>query len=151
MENEETNILVQRMMKLSRQGWKYAKDRLTRPKMPNMMYNVCVVIYLKPGISQDGVAHDLQTDKSSIAKVVSRAMKEGYVFREVNPDDHREYQLYLTDSGKESIEEVLTCLTEWQNEVLKVLNERDRKKFRQLFDKVTASAQTLVQNEEKRI
>lgn len=148
MENEEQNILVQRMMKLSRQGWKYAKDRLTHPKMPNMMYNLCVVVYLKPGISQDGVSHDLQTDKSSIAKVVSRAIQAGYLYREVNPDDHREYRLYLTDQGTECIREVLDHLEEWQNEVLKVLNERDRKKFRSLFDKVSASAESLAGKEE---
>lgn len=147
MVNEEENILVQRMMKLSRQGWKYAKDRLTHPKMPNMMYNVCVIVYLKPGISQDGVAHDLQTDKSSIAKVVSRAIRSGYINREINPEDHREYRLYLTDEGTESIAELLADLTEWQDQVLKVLNERDRKKFRVLFDKVSASAETLAAQE----
>lgn len=141
MFNEEEDILVQRMMKLSRQGWKYAKDRITHPKLSNMMYNVIVVIYLHPGISQDGVAHYLQTDKSSIAKVVSKCVKSEYVIRKVNPEDRREYQLYLTDTGTDTVKEVLSLLEEWQDEVLKVLNDRDRKRFRDLFEKIAASAE----------
>lgn len=143
MTNGEKDILVQRMTKLSRQGWKYTKERLSHPRLPNMMYNICVVVYLNPGISQDGVSHYLQTDKSSIAKVVSRAVKSGYIRREINPEDHREYQLYLTELGTQIIQEVLSLLSEWQTKVLDVLNEREKKKFRELFDKVTESAETL--------
>lgn len=141
MVDEEKDILVQRMMKVSRQGWRYAKEKLSHPKMPNMLYNVCCVIYLHSGISQDGVAHYLQTDKSSIAKVVSKGVKAGYIVREVNPEDHREYQLHLTQEGTESVKEVLGYLLEWQNKVLTVLNDRDRKKFRELFEKISASAE----------
>lgn len=143
MTNEEQNVLVQRMMKVSRQGWNYVKERLSHQKLPNMMYNVCVIVYLYPGISQDGVAHQLQTDKSSIAKVVSKAVQSGYIVRDVNPEDRREYRLHLTDLGTEIVKEVLFLLMEWQNKVLKVLNEKERKNFRELFDKVSEAAETL--------
>lgn len=143
MIDEEKDIFVQRMMKISRQGWNYAKARLSYQKMSNMMYNVCVTIYLYPGISQDGVAHYLQTDKSSIAKIVSKGVKSKWIERKVNPEDRREYRLYLTELGTDSIKEVFSLLLEWQNKVMKVLNEKDRKKFREMFEKIAGAAEAI--------
>lgn len=131
------------MMQIPRTGWRYAVKSCASQKMSNAMINICIVIILNPGISQDGVARTLKMDKSSVAKIVMKTVKEGYLIRKVNQEDHREYQLYLTPLGEESIDCFLKALEEWQNTVLKTLSKTDRQKFVELYEKIYQEAKKM--------
>ena len=131
------------MMQIPRTGWRYAVKSCASQKMSNAMINICIVIILNPGISQDGVARTLKMDKSSVAKIVMKTVREGYLIRKVNQEDHREYQLYLTPLGEESIDCFLKALEEWQNTVLKTLSKTDRQKFVELYEKIYREAKKM--------
>ena len=131
------------MMQTPRIGWRYAARSCASSKMSNAMINICIVIVEKPGISQDGVAKDLKMDKSSVAKIVMKAVKEGYITRQVNQEDHREYQLYITSLGEESVDCFLKALEAWQNDVLQILSETERQEFAELYDKIYQEAKKI--------
>lgn len=131
------------MMQMPRMGWRYAARSCASPKMSNAMINICIVIVENPGISQDGVAKDLKMDKSSVAKIVMKAVKVGYITRQVNQEDHREYQLYITPLGEESVDCFLKALEAWQNDVLQILSETERQEFAELYDKIYQEAKKI--------
>lgn len=56
------------------------------------------------GINQNELAKMKHVGKPSVAKAIKILEAEGYIYREIDPDDRRNYQLYCTEKGKESIQ-----------------------------------------------
>ena len=117
MNEFQMKSLTQRMMRISKAAWNYSRQSLVSEKLSNIQYNIVYVIQNNPGISQDGVATFLHLDKSSVAKLVVKLIDMGYVKREVNPEDHREYQLFLTEKGESEILELEDILVKWEKDV----------------------------------
>ena len=122
--------LTQRMMRISKSAWNYARQSLASEKLSNVQYNIVYVIENNDGISQDGVARVLHLDKSSVAKLIVKLMDMGYVKREVNPEDHREYQLYLTEMGSTEIKEVEDNLLRWESQLF---GDKDTEQYQDII------------------
>ena len=109
--------ITQMMIRIGRMSWKNVHSKIPDAKLSNVQYKVCVVIHNSPGLSQDTIARELGMDKSSIAKCVARLIDNGYVIRALNPDDHREYQLKLSDKGEEEVLEFIRYTNEWEKDL----------------------------------
>ncbi len=48
----------------------------------------------------DQIRNILHVDRSSIAKTIRPLLSEGYIRREVNPEDKRAYKIFLTEKGR---------------------------------------------------
>ena len=116
---------------VSRLAWEYAREKMDTDGLSNVQSKVCIAIYNDPGLSQDDVARVLGMDKSSIAKLIAKLMDGKYVTRQTNPQDRREYKLYLDERGEKATLELVSYLNEFQErfitsirpELLDELNE----------------------------
>ena len=106
--------LSQMMLRIGRMSWKTVHARKQNSNLSNVQYKVCVVIHNTPGLSQDNIARELGMDKSSIAKCIAKLIETGYVVRTLNPDDHREYQLKLSEKGEADVEEFVALVNDWE-------------------------------------
>lgn len=129
MKGYEMKSLSQRMMRIGKEAWKVARENLANEKLSNIQYNIAYVVLNNPGISQDGISNSLHLDKSSVAKLVVKLIDIGYLRRETNPDDRREYKLYLTDKGSEEIAELDQLLSNWE---IKVFGEKETEEYKYL-------------------
>lgn len=129
-------MLMARMMMVYRQEWSCIKKRLNKVNISYMMANVCGVIWFSPGISQDGVAKVLIIDKSSVAKIISKAQKEKLIHRKVNEKDKRRYHLYLTDKGNKVMQEIIKVVDEWEKEAFENLSEEEMNTFKSVLIKI---------------
>lgn len=137
MEPANENImLMARMMMVYREEWSCIKKRLNKLNITYMMANVCGVVWFSPGISQDGVAQALIIDKSSVAKIISKAQKEKLIRRKVNEKDKRSYHLYLTDKGNKVMQEIIQVVDEWEKEAYKNITEEEMNAFKSVLTKI---------------
>lgn len=137
MEPENDNImLMARMMLIYREEWSYIKKRLNKMNITCMMANVCGAVWFSPGISQDGVAQILIIDKSSVAKIISKAQQEKLIRRKVNEKDKRSYRLYLTDKGTKLMQEIFSMIDEWETEVCQNISDEEMKTFKSVLTKI---------------
>lgn len=51
-------------------------------------------------LTQQMLAEELRLDKSTTSRLVTQLIERGWVEREVNPSDRREFRLGLTDQGR---------------------------------------------------
>ena len=70
-------ILVHHFSAISKSAWSYCKVHLTHNAMSNAAYDICGVIYQHPHCNQDLIAHLLNMDKSSVAKILSKCETDG--------------------------------------------------------------------------
>ena len=131
MKKKDRQTAVQKMGVVSRLAWEYAREKMDTDGLSNVHSKVCIAIYNDPGLSQDDVARVLGMDKSSIAKLIAKLMDGKYVTRQTNPQDRREYKLYLDERGEKATLELVSYLNEFQErfitsirpELLDELNE----------------------------
>ncbi len=129
-------ILVHKLSAITKNGWRYTRNRLTHPGLTNAAYDVCGIISQTGSTNQDNIAKILKMDKSSVAKVVNKCVEGGLVERRVNPKNRREYILTLSKEGQKTVDELISFVDQWQSEALSVLSEEEKDQFLNMIEKV---------------
>lgn len=138
--NQKVNrTAVQKMGLISRLAWEYARDKIDTDGLSSVQQKVCIAILNEPGLSQDDVAKELGMDKSSIAKLIARLMAGGYVTRETNQMDRREYKLYLDTRGEKITKELVKRLEEFQEKYIGVIADG-------LIENINSTLETVLEN-----
>lgn len=91
-------------------------------------------------MSQVEMCRDLEMDKSTVAKMLVRLEKDGFITKAVNPDDVRSFLVQLTDKANAVVPEARQIVAEWLNEVTSCLTDLERRNFYELLEKVAKSA-----------
>ena len=74
-------------------------------------------IYDNPGCSQDDLVNMFGQSKGNIAKTLRKLEDQGFIQRQVNPENRRKYMLNTTDKGKNLVPEYRKISKEWEIEV----------------------------------
>jgi DNA-binding MarR family transcriptional regulator len=74
-------------------------------------------IYDNPGISQDDLVIMFGQSKANVAKSLKKLEDQGYIERQVNPENRRKYMLKTTSKGDELVPKVRQISKDWEKEV----------------------------------
>lgn len=69
--------------------------------LSNLQFLYVVWIYEHPGIIAEQLANLIKVDRTTLARAVRRLEKQGYVYRESDPDNKKIKHLYVTEKGKQ--------------------------------------------------
>ncbi|MBV9516245.1 MAG: winged helix-turn-helix transcriptional regulator [Mycobacteriaceae bacterium] len=91
------------------------------------------VIAAAPGRSQQALSSQLQLLPSRVVTFVDDLETRGYVERRANPDDRRQYALYLTPAGKEVMGRLSRLARQHDRAITRGLSESQRAQLRELL------------------
>ena len=74
-------------------------------------------IYDNPDCSQEDLVSMFCQSKGNIAKILKKFEDEGYIQREINPQNRRKYMLNTTDKANKLIPEFRKISKDWEIEV----------------------------------
>lgn len=97
--------------------------------------------------TQQHLANYFKIDKASVVRIVNYLVEKGYIRRQVNEQDRREYFIVLTEMGKQIVPEIKASIAQLNQEALKGLSA---KQIDQLFfslDKIGQNLATLSADE----
>ncbi len=86
-----------------------------------------------PGRSQQALSGQLQLLPSRVVAFVDDLQDRGYVERRPNPDDRRQYALYLTAAGKELMQKLSRLARQHDRTITGGLSETQREQLRELL------------------
>ena len=69
--------------------------------LSNLQFLYVVRIYEHPGIIAEQLANLIKVDRTTLARAVRRLEKQGYVYRESDPDNKKIKHLYVTEKWKQ--------------------------------------------------
>lgn len=69
--------------------------------LSNLQFLYVVRVYEHPGIIAEQLANLIKVDRTTLARAVRRLEKQGYVYRESDPDNKKIKHLYVTEKGKQ--------------------------------------------------
>lgn len=140
MKKKDKTTAVQKMGIVSRLAWEYAREKMDTDGLSSVQNKVCIAIYNNPGLSQDDVARALGMDKSSIAKLIAKLMEGKYVTRQTNPQDRREYKLYLDERGEKVTQDLVNCLEEFQQNYISSIRPDLLEELNDVLNKILENA-----------
>jgi DNA-binding MarR family transcriptional regulator len=90
------------------------------------------------GWSQQALAERLQIPPSRMVAFVDALEDRGLLERRANPDDRRARAIYLTDTGRSTLERALVLAIEYERRLCGVLSEADCDRLIDLVQRVGA-------------
>ena len=121
---------------------KYIKSRLNDINFGHDM-RYLIYIYDNPGCSQEDLANMFCQSKGNIAKVLKKLEDEGYIKREINPENRRKYMLTTTDKANELVPKIRQISKDWEVEV--GLTDEDEH-LKQRIKEIAINGMKLVEN-----
>lgn len=74
-------------------------------------------IYDNPGCSQDDLVNMFGQSKGNIAKTLRKLEDQGFIQRQVNPENRRKYMLNTIEKGRNLVPEYRKISKQWEMEV----------------------------------
>lgn len=101
---------------------------------PKAIFLLC--IYDNEVVTPAQICHELEMDKSSVAKMLMRLEKDGFINKTANPDDTRSVLVTLTDKARQVVPDAKRIVNSWIEEATSCLTDIERRNFYELLDKV---------------
>lgn len=108
---------------------KYMKKRFSELDFGHDVRYI-MYIYDNPNCSQEDLVNMFSQSKGNIAKILKKFEDNGFIKREINPQNRRKYMLTTTEKGNKLVPEYRKISKEWEKEV--GINESDMELKRRL-------------------
>lgn len=108
--------LIALIHNISKNQIKYLKSRIGEYGLGREIRYV-MMVYDNPGCSQDDLVNIYGESKANVAKALRKLEDEGFIEREVNPDNRRKYMLRATSKAEELVPKVRQISKDWEREV----------------------------------
>lgn len=102
-------------------------------EITSVQYAALEILQEKPGINQRQLGDDLDVDRSTIADLVARMVRNDLVQRSDDPLDKRSYVLFLTEAGKKQLATLRPRVEEVEHILTARLNVNERRELRRLL------------------
>ena len=108
--------LIALIHNISKNQLKYLMSRIEEYDLGREIRYV-MMVYDNPGCSQDDIVNIYGESKANVAKALRKLEDEGFIEREVNPDNRRKYMLRATSKAEELVPKVRQISKDWEKEV----------------------------------
>ena len=101
---------------ISKNQMKYLNSKIKDMNLGHEMRYI-MAVYDNQGISQEDLVAIFGQSKASIAKSVKKLEDQGYIERNINPDNRRKYMLNTTSKANELVPKIRQISKDWEKEV----------------------------------
>lgn len=113
-------------------------QREVSTEVTSVQYAVLLVLEQRPGVSQRELGDELDLDRSTIAELVARMVRNGVVERVGDPQDKRRNTLYLTAPGRVQLGELKPRVDNVEQVLTQQLSAEERELLRGLMERLLA-------------
>lgn len=132
--NDATFHLIRRILQQHNSLW-----REELPELTPVQFSVLLSINNLPNHDQKTIAAASAVDATTLAELIRRLVKIGYVVRAADKDDGRRQMLSLTDLGQETLRRSARIVRKIRDESLQNLSTDNIDELRMLLQKADLS------------
>ena len=119
-----------------RAGHIFAARKLKHIEISGAEHPVLMFLGRNENSNQEAIAKYFLIDKGAVAKTLAKLEEKGLVERLVNPQNHREKVISLSEKGKEHLKEMKEVLDEWNSLLFKDLSKEEMDSFDKIVNKM---------------
>ena len=114
------------LLRINRQRIRVLRnDVLTPNQSVGIMHLIVLYTGSHPGANQEEIVNFFALDKTSVARGARRLEEMGHLCRTQDPDNRRQYQLFLTPAGKEMREVIEHAHNSFQQQLSGGISSED--------------------------
>lgn len=100
-------------------------------------------------ITQNQICKELDMDKSTVAKMLTKLEKEGFIYKRINPDDSRAFLVELSAKAHEIMSSARKAHDTWVQLVTSDLTDIEKNIFIELVHKVSQKSILLADDDSR--
>lgn len=108
-----------------------------------------VKIYEKTTLKMNDLTNIVHFHKSHSTRAIRQLSENGYIEKTIDPNDQRGYILTITESGKVVAKQVLKVIEEWDNLVLSVVTDEEKKIIENIQNKIYEKLKSVFEDGEQ--
>jgi DNA-binding MarR family transcriptional regulator len=108
----------------------------------SVQYAALLVLEQRPGASQRELGDELDLDRSTIADLTVRMVRNGLVARVGDPQDKRRKTLYLTEHGRAQLDELKPRVETVEQVLTQHLTAPERDSLRSLIERMLVQSES---------
>ena len=121
-----TDPVMSRLLRINRQRLYFLQRTILNSHgYVGVMHLIVLRAGRCPGVSQDGIANFFCLDKTSVARGARRLEEMGHLRRTQDPENRRQYQLFLTPEGEEMLEKIEHAYDRFQEKLADGISVED--------------------------
>lgn len=98
---------------------------------------------LGEGVTQKELAHRLGIDGSSLVRLLDILEQKGFIERQVDKDDRRARQIYLTDAGRAAVKDIRRVLSRAEAKMLADVSDAELDAVLHIFARIAARIRSI--------
>ncbi len=106
-------------------------------------YSILHFLHENKGCNQQFICNNLSIDKTAMVKVMDYLIEMGYVQKELNPTDRREYLIVLTKKGLKQTEQIVKAFEDIDAELFSKISKQEREVFNKVICVMSARLKEL--------
>lgn len=128
--------ILMSLLRINRRRMMDMRKALVPYKYSGTMHLIVLYIDKVPGASQEEIVCFHGLDKGSVARDAKKLEDMGHIYREISPEDRRQYRLYLTEEGKAFLPMIRKVHDEFGERLASGMTEAEREQLEKLLAKV---------------
>lgn len=129
------------LLRINRQRMRMLRcSALTPRQYVGVMHLVVLYTGRHPGASQEDIVNFYAVDKASVARSARRLEELGHIRREFAPDNRRQYQLFLTEAGREMLTVIDQATERFQQQLAAGISPEDWARLAALLQRLEDNA-----------
>lgn len=106
-------------------------------------YDLILHIYHDEGSIQGKIASTCRTDKCGASRSLRILEDKKLIIKKIDENNRRSYRLFLTEKGRELVEDMIEKEIQWENHICESMNI-DKKKLFKILNKACNSSLNLI-------
>ena len=121
-----TDSVLSSLLRINRQRLRILRRTVLNPNgYVGVMHLIVLHVGHHPGASQDDVVNFFALDKASVARGARRLEEMGHLRRAQDPQNRRQYQLFLTPAGEEMRRHISAAYDRFQQQLSHGVSDED--------------------------
>jgi len=119
---------------------KYLHEQLKEFNLGSGQFHFLMMLYKKDGVNQETLAEKLNIDKATSARAIKKLEEQGFVIRKKDPNDRRNYAIYLTEKALRLKPKIRNVLSNWTDILLYDISIEEQQQLFSLLEKISRNA-----------
>jgi len=134
------------MLKRSAKSWEKAADiELTeRFGLTGGKWKIIVGLSIKEGITQKQLADIMFVEAPTLVPIIDRMEKDGYLLRQLDPEDRRNNLIFLTEKAKKTVDPIIDCIAELRDIGLAKISKKDLEVTKRTLTQINTNAEAFI-------
>ena len=133
---------------ITRCGHAYAARSLQEYEISSAEHSIVTFLFDNKNVNQDTISKHFNLDKGTVAKTLTRLEQKGLISREVNPENHREKIISLTQTAVTKSSIMCEVLNDWDELLYDGISQEEIDLFTSIIKKMARNA-TIALNKER--